>query len=100
MDGVGGTLHVILCHKNITESQVISFMGHPDLFIVRPATSFFVADRITFVQAIFLMNAIDEDAIRANLQSMFEWVESQAQEMGNVVAPGRSPAAILRAMSS
>jgi hypothetical protein len=46
------------------------------------------------------MNAIDEDAIRANLQSMFEWVESQAQEMGNIVARARSRAAILRAMAA
>lgn len=100
MDGVVGPLHVILCHKNITESQVISFMGHPDLFIVRAATGFFVADRITFVQAVFVTNAIDEDAIRANLQSLFEWMESQAQEMGNVVTRARSRAAILRAMAA
>lgn len=100
MDGVVGPLHVILCHKNITESQVIAFMGHPDLFIIRPPAGFFVADRVTFVQAMFLMNAIDEDAIRANLQSMFEWVESQAQEMGNILARARSRAAILRAMAA
>jgi hypothetical protein len=100
MVGIVGPLHVILCHKNITESQVISFMGHPDLFIVKSATGFLVADRITFVQAIFLTNAIDEDAIRAILQSMFEWVESQAQEMGNIVARARSRAAILRAMAA
>jgi Domain of unknown function (DUF4062) len=99
MNEVVGPLHVILCHKNITESQVISFMGHPDLFIVRAANGFFVADRISFVQALFLMNAIDDDAIRVSLQGIFEWIESQAQEMGNIVARAHSRAAILRTMA-
>ena len=99
MDDVVGPLHVILCHKGVTESQVISFMGHPDLFIVRLAGGFLVADRISFIQALFLTNAIDDDAVRAGLQSMFDWIESQAQEVGNIVARAHSRAAILRTMA-
>ena len=95
-----GPLHIILCHRTISESQVISFMGHPDLFLVKTDRGFFAADRITFVQAIFLTEAIDDLSIRAGLQSTFDWIESQAQEKGNIVARARSRAQILRAMAA
>jgi len=100
MAGIVGPFHIILCHKAISESQVISFMGHPDLFIVKAAAGFFVADRVSFVQALFLMNAVDSDAIHSGLQSMFEWVESQAQELGNIVSRARSRASILRSVAA
>jgi len=95
-----GPLHSILCHKTISESQVISFMGHPDLFLVKTARGFFVADRISFVQAVFLTNAIDDLSIRAGLQNTFEWIESQVQERGNILARARSRAQILRTVAA
>ena len=96
--GVVGPLHVIACHKGCTESQVISFLGHPDLFIVQPPFGFFVADRTSFVQAFFLANCRDETATSLAMQSLFEWVE-QSREEGRIIQRGRSRAAILRSIA-
>jgi len=98
MENAVGPVHVIICHKSCTESQVVSFMGHPDLFIVTPPFGFFVADRISFVQAFFLVNGRDPTSVQGALQSMFEWIE-QSGELGGMVARAKSRAAILRAIA-
>jgi len=93
---LGGPLHFIACHKTATESQVISFMGHPDLFLVQTPFGFFVADRHNFVQAFFLTNCRDPTATSLSLQRMFDWLEKSG-ETGPLTKRARSRAAILRA---
>jgi len=97
--GVFGPLHFIACHKGCTESQIVSFLGHPDLFIVQPPFGFFVADRASFVQAFFLSNCRDETATRLAMQSLFEWID-QSGERGRIIQRAKSRSAILRTIAS
>lgn len=91
-----GPLHLIGCHKSVTESQVIGFMGHPDLFLVQAPFGFFVADRQTFAQAFFLTNCRDPTATSLSLQRMFDWLEKSG-EIPRLERRARSRAAILKA---
>jgi len=97
--GVVGPVHIVACHKNCTESQVVSFLGHPDLFIVQAPFGFFVADRTSFVQAAFLANCRDETITRLAMQDFFEWVE-QSHEDARIVQRAKSRATVLRSVAA
>jgi uncharacterized protein DUF4062 len=97
--GVVGPLHFIACHKGCTESQLVSFLGHPDLFIVQPPFGFFVADQASFVQAFFLINCRDDTTTRLAMQSLFEWIE-QSGETNKVIQRAKSRAAILQTVAA
>jgi hypothetical protein len=90
-----GPLHIIACHKSCTESQIISFMGHPDLFIVQAPFGFFVADQLSFAQIFFLANCRDQTTTHTGLRSLFDWID-QSGEMKRIVKRAKSRAAIMR----
>lgn len=98
LNGAVGPVHVIACHKNCTESQINSFMGHPDVFVVQAPFGFFVADLVSFVQTFFLVSCRDETSTRVALRRMFDWIE-QSGELSRIVARGRSRRAILEAIA-
>jgi hypothetical protein len=93
-----GPVHVIACHKSCSESQVSTFMGHPDLFIVQAPFGFFVADLVSFVQTFFLVSCRDETSTRVAARRMFDWIE-QSGELSRIVARARSRKAILTAVA-
>lgn len=93
-----GPIHVIACHKSCSESQVSSFMGHPDLFIVQAPFGFFVVERVSFVQTFFLVSCRDETSTRVAARRMFDWIE-QSGELSGIVARARSRKAILAAVA-
>lgn len=95
---VVGPVHIIACHKRCTESQIISYMGHPDLFIVQAPFGFFVADQLSFVQTFFLLDCRDETATHAALQSMIDWIR-RSGEGPRIVERAKSRATILHAQS-
>jgi len=94
-----GPVHIVVCHKSCTESQLVGFMGHPGLFMVAPPFGFFVVGRVTFVQAFFLANCRDETTTRVACQRMFEWLD-QSGELGRLVERAESRARILQAMAT
>jgi hypothetical protein len=94
-----GPLHVIACHRSCTESQIVAFMGHPDLFIVKAPFGYFVADEASFVQTFFLTDCRDSIATLLGLQRTFDWVE-QSRERPQILRRGRSQARILRAIAT
>jgi hypothetical protein len=96
--GAVGPLHIIACHKTCTESQINSFMGHPDLFVVQAPFGFFVADPVSFVQTFFLNTCRDETSTRVGIRRMLDWIE-QSGEMNRIVIRGRSRRAILEAVA-
>jgi hypothetical protein len=93
-----GPVHVIACHKSCTESQIMTFMGHPDLYVVQAPFGYFVADHTFFVQAVFLTHCRDETSTRLGLQRMFDWLE-QSGEVRRLVERATSRAAILESVA-
>ncbi len=93
-----GPVHIILCHKSCTESQVISFIGQPDLLLVKPPFGLFVADQTNFVQAFFVTGCSDATGTVEGLQRVFDWIR-QSGELAHLAARGRSRQRIVAAMA-
>jgi hypothetical protein len=94
-----GPIHVIACHKSCTTTQIISFMGHPDLFLVETPFGFFAADQVNFAQTFFVTSCRDEATTLLGVQRMFDWIE-QSGEAPRIVARAESRANILRAVAA
>jgi hypothetical protein len=94
-----GPVHIIACHRSCTESQVIAFIGHPDLFIVNAPFGLFVADQTSFVQAFFLTGCVDETATVVALQRMVDWIKRSGEQQ-RLLSRAGSRQRILAAISS
>jgi len=86
---LAGPVHVIACHKGCTETQIKTFMGQPDLFVVNPPFGWFSADRTTFAQVFFLTHGRDATATTLAAQRMFEWI-GQSGELPALARRARS----------
>ena len=75
-----GPIHVIGCHKSVTEAQATKLLGFPDAEVVVPPFGVYVADNIQKIQLIFLKNCRDESTTRHNVQRFFEWLEQNSED--------------------
>jgi len=71
---IQGPVHVIACHKGVTENQAVSMLGYPDATIVTPAFGVYVADNVQKIQLILLANCRDESSTRYAVQRFFDWL--------------------------
>ncbi|MBL1146537.1 MAG: DUF4062 domain-containing protein [Pseudomonadota bacterium] len=78
-----GPIHVIACHKGVTETQAISILGFPDAVVIKSGFGVYVADNIQKCQLVFLEGCRDSATTRQNVQLFFEWLtlSGEAQEM-------------------
>ncbi|HBL26993.1 MAG TPA: hypothetical protein DD490_09180 [Acidobacteria bacterium] len=95
--GLTGPLHLIACHKSCTESQIFSFLGHPDVYVVQAPFGFFAADLSSFVQAFFLTGCRDATGTAMALERAFEWI-AEADEKAAIVSRARSRQRVLLAV--
>lgn len=92
---LAGPVHLIACHKSCTESQIFSFMGHPDVYIVQAPFGFFAADLSSFAQTFFLTDCRDRSDTAWELKEMFDWI-AKADEQKAIVERARSRQRILQ----
>lgn len=76
----GGPVHVIACHKSVTESQATKLLGFPDATFVAAPFGIFVADPIQKVQFAFIANCRDETNTRHGLQGFMKWLGQTGEE--------------------
>ena len=74
-----GPVHLIACHKSVSESQAIKLLGFPDATIVEPPFGIYVADRIQNIQLLLLRHCRDETTTRHALQRAFDWLERSGE---------------------
>lgn len=77
---VAGPVHVIACHKSVTESQAMSLLGFPDATIVPGAFGIYVADNVQKIQLCLIANCRDESSTRHGLQKLFDWLAQTGEE--------------------
>jgi hypothetical protein len=77
---VAGPVHVIACHKSVTESQAIKQLGFPDAVVVSAPFGVYVADRVQCIQMVFISNCRDETSTRHGVQHFFHWLTEQREE--------------------
>lgn len=81
MDGWGGPIHLIGCHKNATEAQAIRMLGFPDATVLSTPFGIYVADRVQKVQFILLTHCQDETNCRYRFQSFLEWLKRSGEDV-------------------
>lgn len=95
-----GPVHVVACHKTVSESQAGSLLGFPDATVIAGRFGgVYVADDIQKIQFVLLANCRDETHTRHALQRFLEWLE-QTDEAGRVVARAKSRAKIVKLMAA
>jgi hypothetical protein len=93
-----GPVHVIACHRSITEPQAARQLGFPDATIVATTFGVYVADNVQKIQLIFIANCRDDTATRQGIQRVFDWLE-QSGEDEQLSTRAASRAKIVRAIA-
>lgn len=72
---VPGPIHIIACHRNITETQALSVLGFPDAVIIKSGFGVYVADNIQKCQLVFFDECRDSVSTKHKAQMFFDWLE-------------------------
>jgi hypothetical protein len=75
-----GPVHVVACHRTVTESQAIKQLGFPDATVVSLPFGVYVADNVQKIQLVFLANCRDDTATREGVKRFFDWLEQTEEE--------------------
>jgi hypothetical protein len=75
----GGPVHVIGCHKTISESQAMKLLGFPDATVVTTPFGVYVADQVQKIQLVLMANCLDEANTRQRVQRFFEWLRQTGE---------------------
>jgi hypothetical protein len=75
----GGPVHLIGCHKSITEAQAMKLLGFPDATLVSTPFGVYVADKVQKIQIVLMANCSDEANTRQRLQRFFEWLRQTGE---------------------
>jgi len=80
----GGPVHVIACHKGVTESQAMRILGFPDATIVRGPFGVYVADDVQKIQLVFLRDCRNPTQTYHAVQRLIDWLaqSGEADRMG------------------
>lgn len=74
-DNVTGPVHIIGCHKSITEAQARNILGFPDATILKDSFGIYVADNIQKIQMIFLEKCHDSYSTAHAFQEFINWMD-------------------------
>ena len=75
-----GPVHVVACHRGITEGQAASILGFPDATIISTPFGVYVADGIQRIQLVFIKDCRDDTSTRVGVQRFFEWLEQSGED--------------------
>ncbi len=78
-DAEAGPVHLIACHKGVTENQAMRLLGHPDATIVTTPFGVYVADDVMKTQLILIAGCRNPSAVHHGVQRMVTWLD-QSQE--------------------
>ncbi len=93
-----GPVHIVGCHKGITESQALRIRGVSDCTLVKTDFGIYLADDVLKVQVFFLANCRDVTATQSAVTEMFQWLDS-AEESDDVAQRAAARTRILAAIA-
>jgi len=99
LQGIGGPVHFIACHKGVTEAQAIRQLGYPDVTVVTPPFGVYVADEVQKIQMVFLKDCRDATTTRSRVDEAREWLD-RAQEAPELRRRAQERASIVRAIAA
>lgn len=80
-DSYSGPIHIIACHKNITELQAIKIVGHSDVICVSAPFGIYLVDDVHKIQLIFIKDCRDETTTRNGVQRFFDWLQQTEESI-------------------
>jgi hypothetical protein len=83
-ENIIGPVHIIACHKTITETQARNILGFPDATILKDSFGIYVADNIQKIQMVFLSNCSDSYSTAHTFQEFINWME-RTEEMEQLI---------------
>jgi hypothetical protein len=75
----GGPVHLVACHKTITESQARTMLGFPDATVVSAPFGIYVVDPVQSIQLVLIGQCRDEASTRIGVQQFLEWLDESEQ---------------------
>jgi hypothetical protein len=75
----GGPVHIIACHKGVTEAQAQRLLGFPNATIVNAPFGVYVLDPIQAIQLVLISNCSDETETRHGVQRFLAWLPQAGQ---------------------
>ncbi len=98
-DDLVGPIHLIACHRNVTEAQAIRQLGFPDAIIVSAPFGVYLADEVQKTQLVFIAQCRDETSTRHGVQRLFDWLD-QSRELERLSERAESRRNIVRAIAT
>lgn len=74
-----GPVHLIACHKSVTEAQATRMLGFPNAIVVNGPFGIYVADPVQAIQLVLISNCQDETRTQHGVQRFQDWL-SQAEQ--------------------
>lgn len=93
-----GPIHVIGCHKSVSETQTRNILGFPDATILKDSFGIYVADNIQKIQMVFIEKCSDSHSIRTRFQDFSAWLV-RTSELDNLVKRAKSRKNIITAIA-
>lgn len=93
-----GPLHLIACHRTVTETQATNLLGFPDATVVSSRFGVYVADEVQKMQFVFLANCRDPSQTRHAVQRFLDWL-TQSGEGPRLADRAQARARIVRAIA-
>ena len=75
----GGPIHLVGCHKTVTESQARTMLGFPDATVVSAPYGIYVVDPVQSIQLVLVAQCRDETSTRLGVQRFLEWLDESEQ---------------------
>lgn len=74
-----GVIHLIACHREVTESQARAILGTPDAIAISGEFGVYVADHVQKIQLIFLSECGDDTAVARSLRQLRDWLAESGE---------------------
>lgn len=98
-ENIIGPIHIIGCHKSVTETQTRNILGFPDATILKDSFGIYVADNIQKIQMVFIEKCSDSHSIRYGFQDFSDWLV-RTSEVKNLVQRAKSRKNIITAIAN
>lgn len=93
-----GVVHIIACHRSVTETQAARMLGTPDAMSVASDFGVYTADHVQKIQIIFLAQCSDETAVALAVRRFREWLVQSGEEK-RLIERAQSRGRILQAIA-
>jgi Domain of unknown function (DUF4062) len=74
-----GPVHLVGCHKTVSEAQARSILGFPDATVVSAPFGIYVVDPVQSIQIVLIAQCRDETSTRLGVQRFLEWLDESEQ---------------------